>query len=250
MGVSAPAAANASGLSTVVDTIASPAEAFERQRTAPTWGWALIIAIVLLVIGAYLQGPAARHAAVASTQHFLSTSTLAANMSDAQKQQAIERNGKQSIFTFVGPVIGLFIAVFFNTIILLLGNAIGRGQADFKRLWAGSMNIAVPTLGIGAIVLGVITMVRGADSFDSTMSLVRAMPSLATLVPNASPVLGGFLSAISIFTLWGFILNATMMRVTAKTSAAVAYTFAAVIVVLGGLVAAAGMAFAHSFGMA
>ena len=250
MGVSAPAAANANGLSTVVDTIASPAEAFERQRTAPTWGWALVVAIVLMVIGAYLQAPAAHHAAVAGAQKMVATSTLFANMTDAQKQQAVERAGKPSVFTYIGPVIGLFIAVFFNTIILLLGNAIGRGQADFKRLWAGSMNIAVPTLGIGAIVLGVITMVRGADSFDSTLSLVRAMPGLAMLVPNAGPVLAGFLSAISIFTLWGFYLNATMMRVTAKTSPAMAYTFAAIVVLLGGLFAAAGMAFAHSFGMA
>lgn len=249
MGVSAPAV-QSNGLSTVVDTIASPAEAFERQRTAPTWGWALVVAIVLMLIGAYLQGPAARHAAVASTQKMMASSTLFANMSDAQKQQAVERAGKQSVFTYVGPVIGLFIAVFFNTIILLLGNAIGRGQADFKRLWAGSMNIAVPTLGIGAIVLGVITMMRGADAFDSTLALVRAVPSLAMLVPGGSAVLVAFLSGISIFTLWGFFLNATMMRVTAKTSPAIAYTFATIVLLLGALFAAAGVALAHNFGMA
>lgn len=249
MGVSAPAV-QTNGLPTVVDTIASPAEAFERQRTAPTWGWALVITIVLMLIGAYLQGPAARHVAVVSTQKMMASSTLFANATDAQKQQAIQRAGQQSIFTYVGPVVVLFIAVFFNTILLLLGNAVGRGQADFKRLWAGSMNIAVPTLGIGAIILGAITIVRGADAFDSSLALARAVPSLAMLVPGGGAVLVAFLSGISIFSLWGFFLNATMMRVTAKTSPAIAYTFAAIVLLLGALFAAGGVAVAHSFGAA
>jgi hypothetical protein len=250
MGVSAPSAATANGLSTVVDTIAAPGEAFERQRTAPTWGWALTIAVVLMLIGAYLQGPAARHVAVVSTQKMVSTSTLFANQTDAQKQQIVERAGKPNVFSYVAPLIALFIAVFFNTIILLLGNAVGRGQADFKRLWCGSMNIAVPTLGLGALVLGAITMVRGADSFDSSLALAQAVPSLGMLATHTSAVTAAFLSGISVFTLWGFFLNSTMMRVTAKTSAPVAYAFAAIVLVLGALFAAGGVAFAHSFGAA
>lgn len=250
MGVTAPAAAKISGLSTVVDTVAAPADAFERLRMAPTWGWALVVALVLMLAGAYLQGPAARHAAVVSTQKMMATSTLFANATAEQKQKAIERAGKPSVFTYVGPVIGLFIAVFFNTVILLIGNAVGRGQADFKRLWSGSMNIAVPTLGLGAIVLGIITMVRGADSFDSGLALAQAMPSPAMLVPHGSAVMVAFLSGISVFTLWGFLLNSTMMRVTARTSPAVAYTFAAVVLLLGALFAAGGVALAHNFGAA
>lgn len=250
MGVSAPAAAQANGLSTVVDTIAAPGEAFERQRTAPTWGWALIVAVVLMIAGAYLQGPAARHAAVAATQKMMASSTLFANATAEQKQKAIDRAGKPNAFSYLGPLIGLFLAVFFNTIIMLLGNAVGRGQADFKRLWCGSMNIAVPTLGLGAIVLGVITTLRGADSFDSTLALARAVPSLGMLVPHAGAVLVAFLSSISVFTLWGFFLNATMLRVTAKTSAGVAYAFAGLVLLLGALFAAGGVALAHNFGAA
>lgn len=250
MGVSSPAAAKANGLSTVVDTIAAPGEAFERQRTAPTWGWALVVALVLMLIGAYLQGPAARHAAVVATQKMMTTSTLMANVPADKKQKAIENAGKPSVFTYVGPVVALFLAVFFNTIILLLGNAVGRGQADFKRLWCGSMNIAVPTLGLGAIVLGVIATLRGPNAFDSGLALAAAVPSLATLAPHAAAATLAFLSGISVFTLWGLFLNATMMRVTAKTSPAIAYTFAAVVLLLGALVAAGGVAVAHNFGAA
>lgn len=250
MGVSTPVAAKANGLSTVIDTIAAPAEAFERQRAAPTWGWALIITVVLMLAGAYLQGPAARHVAVLQTQRFINTSSLAANMSAEKKQQVIENAGKPSVFSYAGPIVGLFIAVFFNTLILLIGNAVGRGQADFKRLWCGSMNIAVPTLGVGAIVVGIIATIRGADSFNSAMAIAQAVPSLGMLTPHGSAPVVAFLSAISVFTIWGFFLNATMLRVTAKTSPAIAYTFAAIVVLLGALLSAGGVALAHNFGMA
>ena len=34
-----------SGLKTALDTIVSPKEAFESIRVAPTWGWAIVIAV-------------------------------------------------------------------------------------------------------------------------------------------------------------------------------------------------------------
>lgn len=250
MSVSAPVAAKANGLSTVIDTIAAPAEAFERLRQAPTWGWAVTITIVLMMLGAYIQGPTARHVAVLQTQRFMNTSTIAANMSAEQKQKAIENSGKTSPFSYIGPLVALFFAVFFNALILLAGNAAGRGQADFKRLWCGSMNIAVPTLGLGAIVLGVITVLRGPDSFSSAMSMAQAVPSLGMLAPHAPATTAAFLSAISVFTVWGFFLNATMMRVMAKTSPGIAYTFAGIVLLLGALLSAGGVALARNFGMA
>lgn len=250
MGASAPVAVKANGLSTVIDTIAAPSEAFGRLREAPTWGWAVLLALALMFIGTYLQGPTARHVAILQTQRFLDTSSLAANMSADKKQQAIANAGKPNAFSYIGPVVGLFVAVFFNSLILLVGNAVGRGQADFKRLWCGSMNIAVPTLGLGAIVLGIITIVRGPDSFNSAMSMAEAVPSLAMLAPHSSAGTLAFLSAISVFTLWGLFLNVTMMRVMAKTSPAVAYAFAAISLLAGALFAAGGVALAHNAGMA
>lgn len=249
MGVSAPVAAKANGLSTVIDTIASPNEAFERQRTAPTWGWALAITIVLLLAGAYLQGPAARHANAAQTQHMIANSPIYATLSDAKKQQILDRAGKPSLFSYVGPVVFLFVGVLLNTLFMLIGNAVGKGEADFKRLWCGSMNIAVPTLGLGAIVLGVITTMRGPDAFSNGIQLLQAMPSLATLAPNAGVVLVALLAGISVFTVWGFFLNATMLRVTGKTSSAVAYAFAAIVLLLGAGTGAAFTALGHKAGL-
>jgi hypothetical protein len=247
METSAPAV-KANGLSTVVNTIAAPSEAFETIRVAPTWGWALIVAIVLLAIGTFLQGPAARHAGVAAAQHMMTTSSFFANLSPAQKQAAIARAGQPSPWPYLGQIIALFVIAFFNTLFTLIGNAIGKGQADFKRLWAGSMNIAVPTFALGSIVVGIITMLRGPDAFNSSADIARAMPSLAYLMPNGSPGLVAFLSGISIFSLWGMFLNATMLRVTGRTSSGVAWTIAVAILLLGAAVAAGLFGAAHNAG--
>jgi len=249
MGVSAPAAAKTSGLSTVVDTIAAPTDAFERLRTMPTWGWALIVAIAFMLIGTVLQLPAQHHAATAQIQRMVD-GPLFAKATAEQKQHAVANAGKTNVFTFLAPILGLFVAVFLNTLFMLIGNVAGRGQADFKRLWCGSMNIAVPTLGLGAVVLGVIATIRGADSFGSSLALAQAVPSLGMLVPHGSPMLVAFFSAISVFSLWGLFLNATMLRVTAKTSPAIAYTFAILVLLLGALFAAGGVAMAQKAGFA
>jgi hypothetical protein len=208
-----------------------------------------MIAIALLVIGTYLQAPAAHHAATAQVQKMVASSTLFANATEEQKQRAIANAGKSSPLSYIGPIIALFVGVFFNAVILLIGNAAGRGQADFKRLWCGSMNIAVPTMGLGAVILGVITMVRGANSFDNALAIAQAVPSIAMLAPHADVVLAAFLTAISIFTIWGFFLNATMLKLLGRTGPGVAYTFAAIVTVLGALFAASGAAFGHKFGM-
>jgi hypothetical protein len=92
--------------------------------------------------------------------------------------------------------------------------------------------------------------VRGADSFDNASAMAQSMPSLAMLLPHGSAMTVAFLSGISIFTLWGLFLNATMLRVTAKTGAGVAYAFACIVLLLGALTAAGGFALMHSFGMA
>lgn len=247
MDTTAPAV-KANGLTTVVNTIASPGEAFETIRVAPTWGWACLVAIVLLFIGTFLQGPAARHAGVLSAQHMVNTSSLFANMTAAKKQEIVANAGKPSVAAYFFIAAALFIVVFFNTLFTLIGNAVGKGQADFKRLWAGSMNIAVPTFALGSVVVGIITMLRGPDAFNSTADIARAMPSLAYLMPGASPGLAAFLSGISIFSLWGMFLNATMLRVTARTTAGVAWTFAIIILVLGAALAAAAVGAAHNAG--
>ncbi len=241
-------AVKASGLSTVVNTIASPSEAFETLRVAPTWGWACLIAIVLLLIGTFLQGPAARHAGVIQTQQMMATSSFFANLTPEKKAEIVAQAGRPSVIPYFFIAVILFAVVLFNTLFTLIGNAVGKGQADFKRLWAGSMNIAVPTFALGSVVTGIITTLRGPDAFSSSMDVARSIPSLAYLAPHASAAMVAFLTGISIFSLWGLFLNATMLRVTGRTSAGVAWTFAALITLLGALIAAGIFGAAHNAG--
>lgn len=250
MSVSAPVASKANGVSTVVNTIAAPNEAFDTLAVAPTWGWALLIAIVLMLVGTYIEAPAARHTAVATTQRMAQNNPYFASQSAEQKQKMIDSAGKPNAFSYIMPIVILFIAALFNTIFMLIGNAAGKGKATFKTLWAGSMNIAVPTIGISLLVTGIITMLRGADSFNSQGDLARAVPGLAMLAPHTAPAVGGFLAGITLFALWGMFLNSTMLQRMAKVSPAIAWTFAVLVLVLGGALGAAAATIGAKFGMA
>ncbi|HEY8312626.1 MAG TPA: YIP1 family protein [Candidatus Baltobacteraceae bacterium] len=236
-------------MSTVVDVIAAPKAAFERLRDVPMWGWAFIITIVLALIGTILEGPATRHASVAFLAHMQQTNPIFAGLSDAKKQQMLANAAHppvwQQAIGWVQIVIVILVTVLLNSVVLLVGNAAGKGQADFKRLWCASMNIAVPTLGIGLIVWGAITLARGADSFNSIADVSRAMPSIGTLVPTAQGALAGFLGAISIFTIWGMFLNAAALMIVARVSKGLAYGVAVAILVLGALLQAGAASLFH-----
>ncbi|HEY1977774.1 MAG TPA: hypothetical protein VGG89_14575 [Candidatus Baltobacteraceae bacterium] len=237
MAVDSSQETKASGLNTLVDTIISPKEAFEALAVSPTWGWACLVAIVLLLGGYALQRPAQLHAAVGTLQHMMATNSLFASMSDEQKQRAIESashpSALQTAFGVFGVIVSLFFAALINSVVLLIANIAGRGRADFGRLWAASMNIAIPTFGLNYVVLGVICLAVGADHFQNTGDLLRSVPGLATLLPGTRGALAGFLMGINVFTLWGFGLNVAMMRIMARVSGAVAWIFP-LLILLGG----------------
>lgn len=230
-------ASKADGLKTALDIVVAPKEAFERLRSAPTWGWACIIAIVLLVAGYALQRPAQLHAAVGTLQHMMATNSLFSSMSDEQKQKALDNashpSAIQTAIGVLGVLVSLFVAALINAVVLLVANAVAHGTADFRRLWAGSMNIAVPTFGLNYVVLGIICVALGADHFQTSGDLLRSVPGLAMLFPGMRGTVGGFLMGINIFTLWGFALNVMMMRTMAGVGGAVAW-IAPLLILLGG----------------
>lgn len=231
----------AGGLKTAVDIVVAPRDAFERLRTAPTWGWALLITFVLMLVGYFLQQPAAEHAAVGTIQHAIATSPLYSNLSEEQKARIIARAQNppayQAAIGIGGLLIALFIATLLTATILLVGSKVGGGSATFARLFAGSMNIAVPTIGIYYVVLGIICRIFGADHFTTTLDMLRVVPGLAMLAPGATGRLGGFLANVQVFTLWGFGLNTAMMRITAQVRSAAAWIFPLLILIFAALIA-------------
>ncbi|MGA7354128.1 MAG: hypothetical protein WA431_04445 [Candidatus Cybelea sp.] len=215
------------GLKTVLDIIVAPKDAFESLRATPVWRWALLVTLVLMIVGYFLEQPASQHASYGTMQHALATSPLYASLSDEQKQRILARVANppayQAVLSVGGIVIGLFIATLLNAVILLAGSTLGRGTGDFKHLFAGSMNIAVPSLGLFYLVLGIICRVLGADHFATVGDISRAVPSLALLAPGATGRLGIFLGGIQLFSLWGCGLNILMMRILAGMRNALAW---------------------------
>lgn len=232
----------ARGLITVFDTLVAPKEAFETLRAMPTWGWACILSIVLMIVGYFLQQPAIQHAVFGSMQHAMATSPLYSGMSDERKQRALDQIVHPPPYRIALGIIGLvatlFVATLLNALILLVANTAGRGTGTFERLFAGSMNITVPTLGISSVVLGIICRVLGADHFSTMLDLARAVPGLALFTPGATGKLAAFLANIQVFTLWGFGLNTAMMRRTAQVRGAFAWLFPLLITLLGAAIAA------------
>ena len=228
------------GLKTVVDTIISPKEAFESLRETPTWVWALIALAVTFIIGYEMQRPAALHASVGTMQHMFTTNSFFANMTDAQKAAAMEKaQHPDMLATITGPLWAIatfLIGALFNALFLLIGANVGRGNARFVSLWAASLNISVPTLGLSAIVLGIICLIRGPESFNTTGDLLRSIPSLAMLAPGVTGPLGGMLALLSVFSFWGLWLNMQALRFTAQVTGAMVWVIPVVITLLSTLV--------------
>jgi hypothetical protein len=235
------------GLKTAFDTVVAPKEAFGRLRLAPTWGWAFVVAALLLLTGNAMQRPAQIHAAVGSMQRMMATNPLFSNMSDAKKSEAMERASHpspvQTAFAMAGVVVSLFVAALINSVVMLICAIAGRGEADFRRLWAGSMNIAIPSFGLNYVVVGAICLALGPDHFQTSVDILRTVPGLGTLAPGAHGLLGGALLGINVFTVWGCALNVTMMRYTANVRNAAAWIGPAIVLVGGALITGASASF-------
>jgi hypothetical protein len=222
--------AKPNGLKTVWDTIIAPIEAFDAIALAPMWAVAFLVAAIFVIASYYLERQATVHAALATYQHLFATNPAFSKLSDDRKTQILDGIAHPSALAqMTAPLVSaivVLITALLNAAIMLMGSALGHGKATFKQLWAGSMNIAVPTLGLGALVLGIVTMLRGPDGFDNLGSITNALPNLGWIVHNPT------LQAISVFTIWGCVLNGLMMRRVAQTSPAVSWSFAIAVLVL------------------
>ncbi len=200
MAVESPA--KASGLKTAIDTIIAPKEAFESLRSAPTWGWALAISIVVAMLGGYLIIPANLHAIAADWPNMIAKSPQLAGLSADQQQAQLAIVQKFTGFGFLSFVL---VVPIFNLIVaasMARCNALGRGEGSFAKYWAAACNIGMIGFGIGSILIAGIVIARGADSFNSPQAIAQAVPSLAMLAPEGSPKLGAFLNSFSPIALW------------------------------------------------
>ncbi|HKE36142.1 MAG TPA: YIP1 family protein [Candidatus Baltobacteraceae bacterium] len=219
MAVDSSEVQKANGLTTLVDTIISPKEAFERLAISPTWGWALIVSVVLPMAAYYFMIPAVEHGMLGDFAKQAATNPAIAQMSPERRAKFA---GYAPYFVIITPIAILFF-VLLQTVVMTIFNAIGKGQGTFGKLWAAAMNICV-LYGIGQIVAAIVVVLRGPDSFNSGAEVQRALPSLALLAPpGGDPHLLAFLATINPIVIWSVVLVALAMRYTAKVAAGPAW---------------------------
>jgi hypothetical protein len=235
MGVSAPAAAKANGLTTVVNVIAAPREAFETLRVSPMWGWAFVVAAALATLGQYLATPATIHAIQAGWPAQVAANPRLAALTPEQQQHALDVTlGALHYGWLIWPIAVLAIALL-QTIIMLIFRAVGKGDATFKQLWCASMNVTVIGSGMYGLLSGLIAVVRGPATYNSVADSLRAIPSLNWLAPGAPIKVAAFLGAFNVVSIWGAIVLALAMICVARVSKANAACCAVVTTVLAGL---------------
>jgi hypothetical protein len=223
MGLDATGAPKASGLKTALDTVIAPRDAFESLRAAPTWGWAFLLVIVLYSAASYVMTPALLHATAADWPRQVAANPQLAQMTSDQQQRALAIAQRFVQYAWVvAPIIAL-IAIFVQSIVMVIFRALGKGDAPYASLWAAAVNIQVPAIGLGAVITAVIVLVRGPDSFNSPADIQSAMPSLGLLVPATAIKLHAFASAFNPFTLWGCALTIAAMAIVARLDRAWAW---------------------------
>jgi Yip1-like protein len=237
-------AAPRSSLSNAVDIVVAPNAAFDRLREVPSWGWAFAIAGVLGIAGSLLAMPATMHALQTTLPAQLAANDAIAKLPPEQQQKAIAnalavtKVVTQLAWLFV-PVAVLIVALL-QALVMTVANAIAHGEGSFKKFFALSITVAVVGIGLSSLVVGIIVLVRGADSFESATAVQSALPSLALLAPGAKGALAGFLGALNVFYLWSTALLALGMVRVARIAPPAAWSAAIVLLLLTACFAAWG----------
>ncbi len=199
-----------------VDIVLAPATALERIREAPAWLASFVVASVLSIIGFTLQRPAQLHASLI----FLGSNGATSGVSDEQKSalaQAFHPGLLGTSFAVFGVIANLLVSVVITCVLLLAASGLFKGAAGFRQLWASTMLIAIPTIGLGSVVLGIICSILGPNAFTSPIDLQLAVPGLSALSLVRSD-LAKDLAGISFFAVWNMILNAKAMSIVAGLS--------------------------------
>lgn len=238
MAVDAPAAPHSSGLATVLNVFVAPRDAFATLREVPMWGWAFIVATVLGVIGSLLAAPATAHAVAGGMAAQMAHDPQFAQMTPEKQKQVMGFAQMGVRFGWIFVPVYLLVVALIQSVVMLIANAIARGPATFKQLWAAAMNISVITFSVAYLFTGLITMLRGPQSYTNTAALAASLPSAAWAAPHGSVKVVAFLSAINPFSVWGIFLLATALVVIARASKPVAYGCATFIILFSGAFAA------------
>ena len=211
----------------VIDVAIDPSDAMRRIAIGGSAFAALLTLLVLFVIGSFLQLPAVRHVELAmsngpqvpdvSAYHVWSTAFSVGQFS-------------QWLLGYLFVVAGLGLGAGIATIAATLS---GDGPR-YARYFTAIATIAVPCIGLYSITGGVVTALVGPNAYASYDDLLRAIPSLLTVLPLfKNEFIRGALASINPFALWAFALYRIMMTRIAGASAGAANATALVLLLAG-----------------
>jgi hypothetical protein len=219
-----------SGLSVLWDVLVAPKAAFAALRERPYIGWAYVVVSALSALGFFLIIPASQHIA-AATFAAGSHDPAIASLTPEQQKNALNIALLTQRWIWLFAPVTTAVCIAFAAVILLIGNAISRGDGNFRRFFSLAANVAIVSLGIRQVVLAALVLARGPDGFSTQRDIVTAVPSLAWLVPGASNKAATFLAAFDPFQLWSLVLLAIGMQIVAHVKPPVAWTVATLLTI-------------------
>jgi hypothetical protein len=229
---------------TALDIAVAPSAAFARLRETPTWVWAFALSALLAIVGSIATSPAFTHALAAETAARLAAAPQIAQLPPDQRDAAVAQQLAliQTVarFGFVFIPFGLALSSGVQALIMLIANAIGKGDGTFRKFWALAVNASLIGTGLASLALAAIVLLRGYAEFTSTSDLSRALPGPVSVIPATAVRLSAFLSVMNVFAIWDVVLLAAGMTAVARLPRPLAAATAAVILIGAGLIALAG----------
>ena len=222
-----------------VDIFYAPSQVFERRR-AGQFGLALLILCVFALVCFIAIKPAIQPAIDAQVDKAIEMMRANPNM-PADRVASAEASARKM------SDIGGYVSAPFGTAVTVLLSALGLwlvGKVfDSKQTYSQAAMVAtyanVPRV-VGLILSGLIAFFTPAERMTSMYSI--SLSPARVLGADASPLALGALSRLDPFVIWATILLAIGLRVTGNVSKRSAYIAAAIVWLIGSMLAIASAA--------
>ena len=202
MATGTPAVEKSNGLANVLAVITSPSAAFEQLARTPTWGWAALVCIALLVAATLISFP--EQVKVAHVAQAAALANMSADQQAQARQNMAAFEGVTRFFILAAGFIGPWIVWLISAIVFTIGAAIGGGTSRFSLAWVASVNAAVVAF-IAAVVNAVILALRGPDAIGAPLD-AYTLPSLGMLV-HGSVKFQALLNTYNVGNLWYYVVG-------------------------------------------
>lgn len=198
---SSAAGQKSNGLSTYLSVLWSPTAAFDQLRATPTWGWAALIGIALLLVATIISMPEIMKVAHIAQQQQLAT--MSADQQANARQAMASTSGLIPVFAIVGVLVVTWIIWLISAVVYAIGGALSGAGAKFSLAWVVSVNLGIIAF-VGALVNGIILALRGPDAISSALD-EYTLPSLGMLFHD-NVKLATFLNTYNVDYVWLYVV--------------------------------------------